>query len=132
MGITSKSIDVRPGDIVSQASDNRRNNAHSPGNLRFCQVLYKHITFRHCQQHMPRQRHVRRHAVVSYGTGVKPPKPGASLSCEAMWPVSNENAAVRDQSGPGKVFLSRGRISALAGRQGRAAVSFCLQSSLRS
>lgn len=77
----------------------------------FVRFYTEHITFRHCQQHMPRQRHVRRHAVVSYGTGVKPPKPGGSLSCEAMWSVSDENAAVRDRSGPGK-GLQLGRISA--------------------
>ncbi|HGC1550695.1 TPA: hypothetical protein ACIX3M_005035, partial [Escherichia coli] len=31
-----------------------------------------------CIALMPRQRHGRRHAVVTYDTGVKPPKPGVS------------------------------------------------------
>ncbi len=85
----------------------------------FVRFYTEHITFRHCQQHMPRQRHERRHSVVAYGTGVKPPKPGASrydypgiTSPLPMRPVSDENASVRDRGGPGKGFPQPGRISA--------------------
>lgn len=58
--------------------------------------------------------HVRRHTEVTCSTGVKPPKPGANrydhpnitspppTLCEAMRPVSDENASVRGRSGPDK------------------------------
>ena len=45
MGITSQSIDIRPGDIVSQAGDNRMHNAHLPGNLRVVRFYAEYITF---------------------------------------------------------------------------------------
>ncbi|EEY3528094.1 hypothetical protein EJO63_24140 [Escherichia coli] len=45
MSITSQSIDIRPGDIVSQAGDNRKNNAHLPGNLRVVRLYTEYITF---------------------------------------------------------------------------------------
>ena len=38
--------------------------------------------------------------------------------CEAMWPVSDENASVRGRSGPDKGLPAIG-VSALAGREGR-------------
>ena len=43
MGITSQSIDIRPGDIVSQAGDNRMHNAHLPGNLRVVRFYAEYI-----------------------------------------------------------------------------------------
>lgn len=45
MGITSQSIDIRPGDIVSQAGDNRMHDAHLPGNLRVVRFYAEYITF---------------------------------------------------------------------------------------
>ncbi|EFI4226677.1 hypothetical protein G3P90_004084 [Escherichia coli] len=45
MSITSQSIDIRPGDIVSQAGNNRKNNAHLPGNLRVVRFYAEYITF---------------------------------------------------------------------------------------
>ena len=80
---------------------------------------------------MPRQRHGRRHSVVAYGTGVKPPKPGVSRywlidftlptpSPVKLYPLS----AMRELLCavgvvPTRVYPKSGRISALAGRQGR-------------
>ncbi|KAB3429433.1 hypothetical protein F9Z79_24295 [Escherichia coli] len=46
MGITSRCIDIRPGDIVSQAGNNRRNNAHLPGNMCAIRFYAEYITFR--------------------------------------------------------------------------------------
>ncbi|HAJ7165520.1 TPA: hypothetical protein HNO24_26390 [Escherichia coli] len=45
IGITSQSIDIGTGDIVSQAGDKRRNNAHSPDNLRVVRFYAEYITF---------------------------------------------------------------------------------------
>lgn len=45
MGITSQSIDIRLADIVSQAGDNRRNNAHLLGNLCVVRFYAEYITF---------------------------------------------------------------------------------------
>ncbi|WP_251367480.1 hypothetical protein, partial [Escherichia coli] len=42
---SSQSIDIRPGDIVSQAGDNRMHNAHLPGNLRVVRFYAEYITF---------------------------------------------------------------------------------------
>ncbi len=80
---------------------------------------------------MPRQRHGRRHSVVAYDTGVKPPKPGVSRyglidftlpipSPARPYPLS----AMRELLCavgvvPTRVYPKSGRISALAGRQGR-------------
>lgn len=83
------------------------------------------------RENMPRQRHGRRHSVVVYGTGVKPPKPGVSryglidftlpipsparpYPCSAMKELLCAVGVV-----PTRVYPQSGRISALAGREGR-------------
>ncbi len=78
---------------------------------------------------MPRQRHERRYAVVTCGTGVKPPKPGVSRydypditsplpPCEAMRSVSDENVTVRDWSGSGKSLPAAGAYLRVSGPSG--------------
>ena len=77
---------------------------------------------------MPRQRHGRRHSVVAYGTGVKPPKPGVSrygltdftlpipgpAKPYAFSAMTEPLCAVGVV--PTRVYPKSGRISALAGR----------------
>ena len=80
---------------------------------------------------MPHQRHGRRHSVVSYDTGSKTaearrkpvlidrfhlthPQP-----CQTIPAFSHERASVRGRSGPDEGLPEVGRISALAGREGR-------------
>lgn len=64
--------------------------------------------------------------MVTYGTGVKPPKPGVSRynypditsphpPCEAMRSVSDENAVVRGRSGPGKGLPAAGAYLRVSG-----------------
>src|SRR5699024_12662291 len=82
-------------------------------------------------QNMPRQRHGRRHAVVTCDTGVKPPQPGVSRyvligftlptpSPARPYPLS---AMTELLCAVGvvltRVYPKSGRISALAGRKGR-------------
>ncbi|TJE64448.1 hypothetical protein C9021_27075 (plasmid) [Escherichia coli] len=80
---------------------------------------------------MPRQRHGRRHSVVSYDTGVKPPEPGVSryvlidFTLPTPGPVKPNPLSAMTESlcavgvVPTRVYPQSGRISALAGRQGR-------------
>ncbi len=70
---------------------------------------------------MPRQLHGRRHSIVAYDTGVKPPKPGVSrysipgparpYPFSAMIELLCAVGVV-----PTRVYPKSGRISALAGR----------------
>ncbi|ECK5948168.1 hypothetical protein FR192_21820 [Salmonella enterica subsp. enterica] len=48
------------------------------GDDKFITTDYLQQCLRYRHQDMPRQRHGRRHSIVSYDTGVKPPKPGVS------------------------------------------------------
>ncbi len=80
---------------------------------------------------MPRQRHGRRHAVVTYDTGVKPPEPGVSryVLIDFTLPIPgpakpNPLSAMTELLCavgvvPTRVYPKSGRISALAGREGR-------------
>ncbi|EGD4785283.1 hypothetical protein DUN78_20735 [Escherichia coli] len=80
---------------------------------------------------MPRQRHGRRHDVATYGTRVKPPKPGVSRYVLIGFTLSTPSparpypfSAMRELLCavgvvPTRVYPKSGRISALAGRQGR-------------
>ncbi|EGB88782.1 hypothetical protein HMPREF9542_01742 [Escherichia coli MS 117-3] len=80
---------------------------------------------------MPRQRHGRRYSVVAYDTGVKPPKPGVSrygliditlpiLSPAKPYPFSAMTELLCAVGVvPTRVYPKSGRISALAGREGR-------------
>lgn len=80
---------------------------------------------------MPRQRHGRRHSVVSYNTGVKPPKPGVSrywlidFTLPTPGPARPYRLSAMTELlcavgvVPTRVYPKSGRISALAGREGR-------------
>ena len=80
---------------------------------------------------MPRQRHGRRHSVVSYDTGVKPPKPGVSRyglidftlpipSPPRPYPLSARVELLCAVGVvPSTVYPNSGRIYELARRQGR-------------
>ncbi|OTC19122.1 hypothetical protein AW118_23905 [Escherichia coli] len=78
MGITSQSIDIGPGDIVSQAGDKRRNNAHSPGNLRVVRFYAEYITFQTQPPTYAASAAWKAATMVTCGTETKPPKPGVS------------------------------------------------------
>ncbi len=78
---------------------------------------------------MPRQRHGRRHSVVTCGTGVKPPKPGVSryvlkgfaypipilLSIPAF---SHDEVRVRGRSGPDEGLPEVGAYLRVSGPSG--------------